>query len=143
MNCLCLVHFLVYYTALHVISLFVPAVGVQCSDRAELMLRMWRASQELFENVIRDLATTVTEMRHHAETWKEKHDAVWHHEMRNIYAHYVHDVAPCSCKKTWIFLPGNTTVTWQRLTANQKHTSQKIPQCTGTCKTSCTSEKKT
>jgi hypothetical protein len=30
----------------------------------------------LFENVIRDLAKTVTEMRHNAETWKEKHDQV-------------------------------------------------------------------
>ena len=40
------------------------------------MLRMWRASHELFENVIRDLAKSVTEMRHNAETWKEKHDQV-------------------------------------------------------------------
>ena len=40
------------------------------------MLRMWRAGHELFENVIRDLSTTVTEMRHNAETWKEKYDQV-------------------------------------------------------------------
>jgi hypothetical protein len=42
---------------------------------------MWRASHELFENVIRDLASTVTEMRHNAETWKEKYDMVYiyHH----------------------------------------------------------------
>jgi len=52
----------------------VRQVGINCADRAELMMRMWRASHELFENVIRDLTSTVIEMKSNAETWKEKHD---------------------------------------------------------------------
>lgn len=57
-------------------SELVRQVAIQCSDRAELLLRMWRASHELYDTLLLEMSSTIDGLRYSAADWKEKSELV-------------------------------------------------------------------
>lgn len=54
----------------------VRQVAIQCSERAELMHRMWRASHELYDSLLSEMCSTIDGLRYSASDWKEKCELV-------------------------------------------------------------------
>jgi hypothetical protein len=57
-------------------SEIVRQVAVQCSQRAELMDRMWRASHELYDALLMEMSSVIDGLRYSATDWKEKCELV-------------------------------------------------------------------
>lgn len=57
-------------------SEIVRQVAVQCSQRAELMHRMWRASHELYDKLLVEMTSVIDGLRYSAADWKEKCELV-------------------------------------------------------------------
>mmetsp|Transcript_2683 Transcript_2683/g.4032 ORF Transcript_2683/g.4032 Transcript_2683/m.4032 type:complete len:1083 (-) Transcript_2683:88-3336(-) len=53
-------------------SELIRQVAIQCTDRAELMDRLWRSSHELYNTLLLEMSSVIDSLRYNAADWKEK-----------------------------------------------------------------------
>lgn len=51
-------------------------VALECSQRSELMSRLWHSSHEIFEKLISEMTNTIDSLRVNANDWQQKYHQV-------------------------------------------------------------------